>query len=221
MKICLTTANLANIDGATPKKILKQKLPSIFTLDIFQYDDTNFPPRINALSPRLQAKIPRMFGYELHPGYDFYIWMDGSINVTHPEAIKYLIEGLGSKEMFLFRHPKRNSITQECEHVTNQISIGNQYIKNRYANEPIQEEVNLYLSDNSFVDNKLFAGGCFVYSKNIINKGFLRDWFYHNCRYSIQDQISLPYLIHKHDIKYACSDLDIRKNSYFEVISHK
>jgi len=220
MRICLTTANLASIDGPTPKNIPQQNLPLGWVFDVFQYNDSNFPPRINALSPRLQAKIPRMFGYELHPGYDCYIWMDGSINIKSPNTIKYLIDGLDANEMFLFKHPKRTSIAEECRHVTYQISTGNEYLKKRYGNEPLQEEIDLYLSDQSFVDNQLFAAGCFVYRKEMDKKRFFRDWFYHNCRYSILDQLSLPYLIHKHAIRYYCSDLDIRKNPYFEVIGH-
>lgn len=219
MRICLTTANLASIDGTT-KKMPQQYLPESWILDVFQYDDNNFPPRMNALSPRLQAKIPRMLGYELHPGYDCYVWIDGSIILKDQNTIKYLVEGLGSNEMFLFRYPKRNSITEESRYVTDQISAGNEYLKKRYGNEPLLEEIGLYLSDKSFIDNKLFAAGCFVYNKSIIKKAFLSDWFYHNCRYSILDQLSLPYLLHKHTISYSCSELDIRKNMYFEVNGH-
>lgn len=94
---------------------------------------------------------------------------------------------------------------------------GNKYLIDRYLNEPIVEQTNLYLSDKSFVDNNLFACGVFVHSKSILKTphNMMADWFYHCARHSVQDQISLPFLIHKHQIKYKLIYENIFSNPYF------
>ena len=76
-----------------------------------------------------------------------------------------------------------------------------------------------YLNDKTFKDDTLIAAGAFVYSKKIIeNKDYniMKEWFYHNCKYSIQDQLSLPYLLHKFNINYKIIDENI-----FESLQNK
>ena len=60
--------------------------------------------------------------------------------------------------------------------------------------------------------------GFFVYSKNLVkNKDFnlMKDWFFHNTIHSIQDQISFPYLLNKHKVKYKIFNSgDVYDNFY-------
>ena len=56
-------------------------------------------------------------------------------------------------------------------------NTNNDYIISRYKNEPIREQVETYLKDSNFSDNKLFNMGFFVYSKNLVkNKDFNFFW---------------------------------------------
>lgn len=99
---------------------------------------------------------------------------------------------------------------------------GNRYLLNRYSNEPMKEQVNLYLSDKNFKDEKLFSCGIFCYSSKLIKKhpNFLREWYYECARWSVQDQLSLPWLLSKHEVNYACIDEDIYKNQFFKMKQH-
>jgi hypothetical protein len=220
-KIALLTANLSGIDGNLIELIPPQELPSNSMLDIFTYDDKNFPPRINALHPRLQSKIPKMLGFEYHPGYDYYIWLDGSIQIHSSETVSWLITCCGDNDIALFRHPFRNSIRDELNYMVKLMQEGNAYLLDRYINEPMKDQVEMYESDTEFRDECLYALGAFVYNKSIIKKGILNNWFYHNARYSIQDQLSFPYLLSKHQIKISIIEKNIFQNPYLAVVGHK
>lgn len=103
------------------------------------------------------------------------------------------------------------------EVVLNEINNGNIYFKQRYEGENIEEQVKEYLKDKTFIDNKLFAVGLFAYKKNLVkdkNYNLMTDWFFHSCYWSIQDQISLPYLLHKHNVKYTTFNFNIFRNPH-------
>jgi hypothetical protein len=45
----------------------------------------------------------------------------------------------------------------------------------------------------------------------------MTDWFFHNCYWSIEDQLSLPYLIYKHNVKYSLfKDGNVYENKYIK-----
>ncbi len=222
MKICVSTANLGTID---PGAILhtQQVMPDTWHADYFSYNNDNFAPRSGALHPRLQAKIPKMLAHEMHPGYDYYVWIDGSIALRDKSALFWLISQCEGFDIALFPHPYRCNIREEIEYCFAEMIAGNTYLNERYQNEPLLEQANLYLSDPNFVDNNLFAGGVFAYSTSILrtSHNMMSDWFYHCARHSVQDQISLPFLFYKHGINYNMICENIFANPYFSFVGHK
>lgn len=181
------------------------------------YNDRNTPSRINSLHPRLKSKIPKMMAWFEHPGYDYYIWVDSLFTIENgfvENMMQFIDEDV---DLFLFAHTKRNSIKNELNHINLLMNQGNKYLIDRYDGELINEQVESYLADETFVDHKLFAGGCFMYSKKLVeNKDYnlMTDWLLHNTIYSIQDQLSLPYLLHKHQTKYIVYPHVLMKNSF-------
>lgn len=98
MKILLTSANLGGID--TPNLHHEaQRVPAGTEIDFKYYNDKSLILRSNALHPRLQAKIPKMLSHEIHPGYDYYIWIDSSIFLSHQQAIMWLLNKMNSMEI--------------------------------------------------------------------------------------------------------------------------
>ena len=222
MKICVSTANLGNIDQDGLLHTL-QRTPDTWSVDFFGYNDSNFPPRRGALHPRLQAKIPKMLAHELNPGYDYYIWLDGTIAMTQPDSITWLIEKCLDHDMALFQHPFRRSIKEEAEYCYAEMRSGNSYLIERYQGEPMWEQVAHYMADPGFDDHTLFACGVFAYSGSIVQDepNVMKDWFHHNARYSVQDQLSLPFLIQKHRIRYRLIEEGIFSNKYFSFFGHQ
>ncbi|GFO68531.1 hypothetical protein GMLC_21100 [Geomonas limicola] len=196
LRVALISADLGGVRGNRTAHYVAQELPEGWSLDVFFFDDATFPQRAS-LSPRLQAKIPKMLGYELAPGYDFYIWLDSSFILAHPQAVSWLVGVCRDKDLVLFRHPYRTSLGEELAYMQDQMQTGNGYLLERYQSEPVEDQVALYLADQGFRDERLFACGAFVYSGALTAAEYnlLPLWFYHNARYSIQDQLSLPYLV--------------------------
>lgn len=196
VKVALISADLGGCRNNLTSGYVKQELPAGWSLDTFFFDDANFPTR-PSLSPRLQAKIPKMLGYELAPGYDFYIWIDSSFTLSRKDAVSWFVNSCSGHDMVVFRHPQRSSISDELGYIREAMRVGDRYLLGRYQGEPLEEQVKLYLSDPGFRDDSLYALGAFVYRKEMLSTpgaNIMPLWYYHNARYSIQDQLSFPYL---------------------------
>jgi hypothetical protein len=207
MKVLLVSANLGAFD-VQRQEHFAQDTKEIEVCAIVQFTDENFPPRVNSLHPRMQAKIPKFLAWEYFPGYDYYIWMDGSVRIKSPNFIKKILSLIGRHDMMVMKHPERNSIGQEFAYVDTLMRAGSIYLNSRYAGEAMGEQVSLYLNTPGFVDDRLFACTYFCYTGLLTRQKpeFFSDWYYHCCRYSVQDQLSLPFLLYKHNINYTQFD---------------
>ena len=218
MRIAFLTANLGKID----RNLQSLHVPQTVEIDFHAFDDQNFPPR-PSLTPRLQAKIPKMMGWQMVPGYDLYIWGDANITFARADSVAWLVEQLGDADLAFFKHPDfRTTIKAELEHMAWHISgeSGNanakQYHTERYGAEPIRYQVETYLADPAFMDNALYAGGMFIYRNNERTQKVLSDWLLHNALYSIQDQLSLPYVLSKSGCAVHTIDESIWNNRYLD-----
>ena len=130
MKIAILTCILGDFDN--PVDPVPQNYPEGVT-DIafhrFTYED--FPP-IADLPPRFQYRISKMFGHEMFPGYDIYIWLDGGMSLQHPDSVQWLLDQLGDYHIAFFKHPWRKNIVEEVEHIEKKLEEGNEYITKRY-----------------------------------------------------------------------------------------
>lgn len=181
-------------------------------------DSTKETDRFRSMQPRLRAKIPKMLAYEDHPNYDYYIWADSRFSIGDDSAIERLVDKCIGVDACFFKHSARNSVQQELDFVISLMNIGNEYLLHRYAGEKMVDQVKYYNQDSSWEDNKLFECGIFIYSKSLIqnkNYNLMKEWFYHNCLWSVQDQLSLPYLLHKFSSSYKVLDGNVYSNSYF------
>lgn len=215
-RILLVTANLGSFDRKSVNHA-PQIVREGFAVAMASFRDDNFPVRSNAMHPRLQAKIPKMLAWEYFPGYDYYVWVDGSVRLADPTVIQRMVDDLADADIGLFPHFDRASVRSEFEYVQRGVEEGSPYMTGRYAGEWMREQVDLYGKDPSFVDDALYIGTYFVYSGGLVERkpGFFSDWFYHCARYSVQDQLSLPYLIHRHGLKVKSLSLE----SYASLVS--
>jgi hypothetical protein len=180
-------------------------------------DDDVESPRIKAMSPRLRGKIPKMIVWEDHPGYDYYIWMDSSFSLLKTDAIEKMVDYCIGWDACFFNHPARTSVKQELDFVVELMRHDNQYLIERYSGEKMTEQVDFYLKDATWQDNLLLACGIFIYSKSIIeNKEYnlMKEWFYQNCLWSVQDQLSLPYLLYKFKTSFRLFEGSVYSNYY-------
>jgi len=215
MKIALLSANLGGIDKE--QKNVDQNVQ----YDYFCFTDKNFPPRACSMTPRLQARIPKMSGSQMKPDYHIYIWLDSSCRLSKENSIETLLSKLGQNDLLVFKHPNRNSIREEADYLDKRIKQGCPYITPRYYNERTEEQLKIIEGDKDYVDDHLFASTCIVYKNNEKVDNMMKDWFLHTALYHSIDQLSFPYVISKNDCSYSVEETPYTKVDYLEYIRNK
>jgi len=190
----------------------------------FQDHQKRFPKRKNNKS-RLIAKIPRMLFYKLIPeDYDYFIWIDSKFTLLEGwlSYILDIIERNNDKDIMSYSHSKRKSITEEFDYMKYEMQKNEvKTLLARYNLSKMDNQVYYYMKNNQFVDNSLFETGVMIYSKNILeNKEFLESWYAHNYYFTIQDQLSFPYIIATSKISVGVIDQSIYNTGYTRYRYH-
>lgn len=207
--IAVLQANLGNFD--TPSKPVEQTIPFKFHC----FTDKDFPP-CAGLTPRLQYRIPKTHGFEMFPGYDKYLWLDGSFNLARKDSLEWFEEMLGDGDIVFFKHPARNTMREETDYIDSYLQRkagtkrGQDYLLARYKNGFHQEQLDKCYADPEFIDDSLYTSTAFMYRNTPKVQAFLKDWWYEGSRHFTCDQIVLPYLGFKHKLKLSV----INENQY-------
>ena len=178
------------------------------------YHDKNFPSRHLSMHPRFKSKIPKMLEWKMFES-DWYVWMDSSIRpLDGIDLADEIIKQAGKKPLCLFLHSKGNTVREEARRTMQMLSQGNKYFTCRYSGEPIKEQIIHYYGDPDFVDNKLFSTNFFAYHRSISD--VMQRWFDEVIQWSLQCQISLPYVLNKTGVEYSLFEGYTNiKNKYF------
>lgn len=202
MKIIILSANFKNFDKETEWEAQGENVIG------YKISEETFPLRVNALTPRMQAKIVKCFGWQLFPGYDVYVWVDASFKMFSG-ATEWLLRALADKDAAFFRHPSRKTIAEEYEFMKK--NANKRYIRYRYTYELLEEQYNIIAEDRTYEDTLLLCGGIFIYRNNEVMRNALKEWWYHITRYHLNDQLSLPYVLLKSGCKFNIIEDDIYK----------
>lgn len=172
------------------------------------YDETHRPllyPRRD-LNQRLRSKYFKMCTHWLHPKFSSYIWADGTFTIK-AGIVEWLIAKLGDADCAFFKHPHRSTIKQESDFVLDKIKHGDAYLKIRYGNESMAEQVDAYVADGFPLNlTALLAGGLFIRRNSEKVNAAFDHWFVENVKWTIQDQLSLPYILWKHNLTVVRMD---------------
>ena len=190
----------AHFGGPAPwKHTIRSKTVKVSTA---YYTDDNTPSRQNAMTPRLKSKIPKMLEWQFIEA-DWYVWMDSSLKLKNDvdDIPQLILQAAGDNPLCFFRHSDGSSIRREVFRVLHSIDKNHQYLIKRYGGEPLREQMIHYYGDPDFKDNLLLAGTVFAYHRSAAP--MLLDWFHHNIIWTIQDQISLPYVLQKSGLGYS------------------
>jgi hypothetical protein len=213
MNVLVTTASF----GSALRSIWVEQLSDRYNIVINRIDDSTETRREKSMMPRLCGKIPKMVVWETHPNYDYYIWIDASFSLLQNNSIEKIVDYCIGWDACFFKHPARTSVKQELDFVVGSMKNSDQYLIERYSGEKMIEQVDFYMKDSTWKDNILLACGIFIYSKSVVeNKEYnlMKEWFYHNCIWSVQDQLSLPYLLHKFKTNYRLFENSVYSNCY-------
>lgn len=214
MKLLIYTANLSGFDK--PQENEEQELPEgIDQIEYWRCTDEDFPPRFNAMTPRLQARLVKMFGWQMKPGFDFYLWVDSSCRLPRADSAKWFMEQLGDKDMAVFRHNERKTVQEEADYLKERLELERTgkkkpYIIPRYENEDIDGQM-------KEVDGaaQLYASTTFIYRNTTGVRVALKEWWVHTSRFHSIDQLSLSHAIKGES--YNVIDVDFLKCPYLEA----
>ncbi len=215
MKIAILSAILGDFD--TPFEPVKQETEHEVTFHCFT--DKDFPP-IAGLTPRMQYRIPKLFGWEMFPGYDLYIWLDGVVSFKRPDSVQWYVDQLGDADMAFFHHPYRHSIRSEVDHIEEHLQKEKPYITPRYKNGLHKEQYQEILKWEEYVDDKLWASTTFIYRDSDEVRQMMMDWWFNQSRYFTVDQIVLPFLLWKHKLNVVDFAEPIYKTGYMSLVGH-
>jgi hypothetical protein len=203
MRVCLHSANFGAIDNPPVHEVQVG-----VTLETHVFTDANFPSRKCAMLPRLKARIPKMFGWDLLPGYDAYLWMDGSYSLSRPDSVAWLLEHLGDGDITLYRHGSRTTIREEAEFIRAKIAAGSHYLRVRYDGEDLDGQMAAIAADPGYVDDRLYGSSVLLYRPTTRMKCALTDWWVHTSRFHSVDQLALPYVLWAQDCDVRVIDQD-------------
>ncbi len=195
MKILLHTANLGSIDKTWEHE--QQSIPH----DYHIFNDTNFPPRSKAMSSRMQARLPKCFAWQFKPGYDFYMWLDGNLTLSHENSLKHFQDELEGHDIVALRHNRRPNIRQETRYMRKCINQESRYFVQRYEGEWGAEQYKAVQADANYVDDTLLNSGAFMYRNTPKVQAALKEWWYWISRYHIEDQVGFIYALKSAGLK--------------------
>jgi len=210
MKIAVVSANMGSFDPPP------QHVPQSVEVDYHHFTDENYPRRECAMSPRLQARIPKLFAWQpgMAPGYDRYLWVDASLALSSPDSVAWFLEQLGDHDMVFFRHPDRKSQREEWDFIKGKIAAGNRYLTPRYRNEDGDGALAEIEIDKNYEDDLLIATSAFMYKPMPKVQELMKEWAYWIFRYHAVDQLGLPYALYGLDIDYALIEEHYQKTGY-------
>ncbi len=190
--------------------------------DYFHFNDENFPPR-TSMTPRLQAKIPKMFGWQLKPNYKYYMWIDGNLRLARTLSLQYFQENLKDADVVVLQHPQRDTIYWEYRYNWRGLhnNAPSNYLTERYTGEQLKEQMQVIIDDEDYVDDMLVNGGIFMYRNTPAVQNMLKEWWFHVSRYLIMDQLSWAYVLKKSGLRIAVLPDNYDDCPWLEVRRHK
>ncbi len=158
--------------------------------------------------PRLAAKRPKMMPW-LYTDCDAAVWLDASFSVKSAEFSRWSRQLLSISDFVVWPHPEnRYCITQEgpvC------------WDWEKYKDWDIRGQLQHYLDDGMPPDWGLFACGTVGYRFTDEVKAFGEEWYGEQSKWSIQDQISLPYLLWKNGKRFGLWPANEYNNDFVEL----
>ena len=178
--------------------------------------------------PRMQAKWFKLMSHEVFPdgrlsdsfGYsalagrqwDFAIWIDGSVQIRSAAFAREITGYVADNRWAIFTHSERDCIYDEGEYSVCMV---------KYKGQPIAEQTAAYKRSGHPAHWGLWE--CTVIVRDAYTPAKLKElneaWWQENWRWSYQDQISLPYLLRKHQVGIDKIKGYVNENEWFDWLA--
>ena len=160
------------------------------------------------MHPRLAAKHAKCQPFD-YVDADIAIWLDSGAVIKSEHFIEWLLDELGDNDLALWAHPERGNIWDEA---TTSAAIG------KYQGQHPRQQAQHYLDQD--LPDALFATGCIVWRRTDQNIALGRSWLAEQVRWSMQDQLSFPYVAWRHGIKPVRLGHNLWRNPHVKWRGH-
>ena len=139
---------------------------------------------------RRNAKLPKVLGFMMIPGYDYYIWHDHYCELqTDPKEI---IELIGSADMGVFKHASRDCVYEEIHIVA---------LSKFDTVESLNSMHDVFRRCNWPAHAGLYELTSFIYKNNPRVQATMLNWWDIIVQSSSRDQLSFPLAAGMNDLK--------------------
>jgi len=158
--------------------------------------------------PRLAAKRPKMLPW-LFTDCDAAVWLDASFEITSKDVRRWTDKHLAFSDFTVWRHPEgRIDFADEA-------AVCMDWPK--YADYDIRGQVQHYLDDGMPRGWGLFACGTIGWRFEPKVKRLGARWYDEQIKWSIQDQVSLPYLLWESGLPFGTWQGNEYDNPYLRL----
>ena len=162
------------------------------------------------LHPRMAAKVAKCEPWR-YTDDGIVIWVDGSMVPTDSRFIEHLVDSShGSLSQYL--HPHRDCIETEAR-----VSAG----MPKYQGQRVIEQAAHYMRQGHPKRWGLWATGIIVYRPHAMLRSFGQAWLAEQCAWTIQDQISQPFLLRQYGMEPSTLPGDIFAMEHATIRPHR
>jgi hypothetical protein len=145
----------------------------------------------SGLPPRLAAKRPKARP-DLYTDCQVSVWLDGTAHVRDHRFAELALRLVEEHELVVWDHPEdRRCLLEEAQHC---------FDWPKYRDTPLREQAGFYLAQGMPLGFGLWALGSIARRHTERMAAFGDAWLAEMEAWTIQDQVSLPYLIWRHGI---------------------
>jgi hypothetical protein len=208
-KIVVVTANFGGFD--TYKELPKQTV-DFHRLYVTEHN-SDFP--MKGLDNRLRAKFYKMIPHRVIKAVDYFIWIDGNVQIKSNTFVEDMVKALDNADIAIARHPVRESIYDEAKFIIESVKAGNKYLKARYDDEAIAQEIGRY-GDNI---KGLYWCGLFARRNTPQIQARFEKWWDENILMSNFDQLNFVWAMD--GLRFNLMDWgNFYNNETYQIISH-
>jgi hypothetical protein len=161
--------------------------------------------------PRLAAKHPKCRP-DLYTDCDQSVWLDGSAHVMGPGFVDLVRSLLAIKDLVVWDHPEdRDCLYQEALHCHSWA---------KYRDVPLLDQVGHYRELGMPEHFGLWALGCIARNHTSEMRTFGDAWMAEISRWTIQDQVSFPFLAWSTGLEFTTFGLDQLDNDLVAWVPH-
>lgn len=197
-----------------PTDILRERADFILFSDTSSVVEgwQTIPLGITLSDPRRTAKILKILPHKVFASYDMSLWIDGNFRLE--SALQKLMDRFAVDEasMLLFQHSKRDCLYEEARTCI---------LWGKDAPGVIKRQIERYEEFGYPLKNGLFMGNFLLRKHNEAAVFQASDFWWNEIqRYSVRDQISLPFALKQHAVRI----LQIpwaELSTYCEILPHE